>query len=113
MLNLNERYLGVYNINWNEDYYHDWLVFGYNDIEKVIYCCGYIEQNENGTYYGVIKVNYENIIKAIKSVPNAYTRFKSRKLHNHSLIINKKYIEKVLPPYDLKKRLERFYSPLF
>jgi len=66
MVNLNERHLGVSEIQWNWDRYHDWLIYGYDDLSNEFYCCGYINKKGIGEYYGTIKVKYDNLIKSIK-----------------------------------------------
>ena len=111
MLNLNERYLGISEIQWDWDRCHDWLIYGYDDLTNDFYCCGYIVKKGIGEYYGTIKVKYENLINAIKKVPKSFTRFRSRKLQNHSLKINYAYKEKSLSKKELIKKLTHFYHP--
>ncbi|MCM1285682.1 MAG: hypothetical protein NC213_03485 [Acetobacter sp.] len=111
MLNLNERYLGISEIQWDWDRCHDWLIYGYNDLTNDFYCCGYIVKKGIGEYYATIKVKYENLINSIKTVPKSFTRFRSRKLQNHSLKINYAYKEKCLSKKELIKKLKHFYKP--
>lgn len=111
MVNLNEKYLGISDIQWDWDRCHDWLIYGYDDLTNDFYCCGYIVKKDIGEYYGTIKVKYNNLINSIKKVPKSFTRFKSRKLQNHSLKINYAYKEKCLSKKELIKRLTHFYQP--
>ncbi len=111
MVNLNERHLGVSEIQWNWDRYHDWLIYGYDDLSNEFYCCGYINKKGIGEYYGTIKVKYDNLIKSIKKVPKSFTRFRPRKLQNHSLKINYSYKEKITSNKELIKKLKYFYNP--
>lgn len=62
MVNLNEKHLGISEIQWDWDQCHNWLIYGYYDLTNEFYCCGYIE------YYGAIKVKYNNLITYIKKV---------------------------------------------
>lgn len=111
MVNLNEKYLGISDIQWDWDRCHDWLIYGYDDLTNDFYCCGYIVKKGIGEYYGAIKVKYNNLITSIKKVPKSFTRFKPHKLKNHSLSINYLYKEKTLSKYDLIKKLNFFYNP--
>ncbi len=111
MMNLNERYLGVSEIQWDCDRCHDWLIYGYNDLLNEFYCCGYINKKGVGEYYGTIKVKYNCLIKSIKKVPKTFTRFRSYKLQNHSLIIDYSFKEKVLTKNKLLNKLYNYYHP--
>ncbi len=111
MVNLNEKYLGISEIQWDRDRCHDWLVYGYDDFMNEFYCCGYINKKGIGEYYGTIKVKYYNLIASIKKVPKSFTRFRPRKLQNHSLKINPTYSEKYISNKKLLKRLKQFYNP--
>lgn len=111
MVNLNEKYLGISEIQWDWDRCHDWLVFGYDDFKKEFYCCGYINKRGLGEYYGTIKVKYDNLIESIKKVPKSFTRFRPRNLQNHSLKINPIYSEKCTSNEQLLKKLKQFYNP--
>lgn len=111
MVNLNEKYLGISEIQWDWDRCHDWLVYGYDDFKKEFYCCGYINKRGFGEYYGTIKVKYDNLIESIKKVPKSFTRFRPRKLQNHSLKINPIYSEKCTSNEQLLRKLKQFYNP--
>lgn len=111
MVNLNEKYLGISEIQWDRDRCHDWLVYGYDDFMNEFYCCGYINKKGIGEYYGTIKIKYDNLIVSIKKVPKSFTRFRPRKLQNHSLIINPTYSEKLISNEKLIRKLKQFYNP--
>lgn len=111
MVNLNEKYLGISEIQWDWDRCHDWLVYGYDDLKNEFYCCGYINKKGIGEYYGTIKVKYYNLIASIKKVPKSFTRFRPRKLQNHSLKINPTYLEKCTSNEQLLRKLKQFYKP--
>lgn len=111
MVNLNEKYLGIPEIQWDWDRCHDWLVYGYDDFMNEFYCCGYINKKGIGEYYGTIKIKYDNLIVSIKKVPKSFTRFRPRKLQNHSLIINPTYSEKYISNEQLLRKLKQFYNP--
>lgn len=70
MVNLNEKHLGISEIQWDWDRCHDWLVYGYDDFMNEFYCCGYINKKGIGEYYGTIKVKYYNLITSIKKFLN-------------------------------------------
>lgn len=94
MVNLCEKYLGVSEIQWDQDQCHNWLVYGYDNLKNEFYCCGYINKEGMGEYYGTIKVKYYNLIAPInKFLNHSFTRFRPRKLENHSLKINPTYQE--------------------
>lgn len=111
MVNLNERHLGISEIQWDWDRCHDWLIYGYDDLANEFYCCGYIVKKGIGEYYGTIKVKYNNLITSIKKVPKSFTRFKPHKLKNHFLKINYSYKEKKISELELIKKLKYFYNP--
>lgn len=111
MVNLNEKYLGISEIQWDWDRCHDWLVYGYDDFKNEFYCCGYINKKGIGEYYGTIKVKYYNLIVSIKKVPKSFTHFRPRKLQNHSLTINHKFHERILTQRSLLNKLWNFYYP--
>lgn len=111
MVNLNEKYLGIPEIQWDWDRCHDWLVYGYDDLKNEFYCCGYINKKGIGEYYGTIKVKYYDLIASIKKVPKSFTRFRPRKLQNHSLKINPTYSEKCISNEQLLRKLKQFYNP--
>lgn len=111
MLNLNERYIGIPEVQREYDYFHDWLIFGYDDSIKKFYCCGYINKKELGEYYGALKIDYDDLITAVKKVPKRYLMFQPYKLKNHFLKINKSYQEKKLSNRELIKKLVELYSP--
>lgn len=111
MVNLNEKYLGISEIQWDWDRCHDWLVYGYDDLKNEFYCCGYINKKGIGEYYGTIKVKYDNLIESIKKVPKSFTRLRPRNLQNHSLKINPTYSEKCISNEQLLRKLKQFYNP--
>lgn len=111
MINLNEKYLNVPGIDPYKDFCHDWLIYGYNDYDKSFNCCGYINIVNKGSYFGTVKVNYNDLICSINNVPYLFEYSKPRNLKCHSLKINFKNKENDLSKEVLIRKLEKFYEP--
>lgn len=110
MVNINEKFLDVDTVYRNEDFYHDWFIYGYNDEKQVFLCCGFINKKE-GIVYGTIEVPYNNLILSIKKVPNSFNRSRPNNLKNHSFTINELWIEPTKTKKQLIQLIKDFYFP--
>lgn len=71
---LNEKHVSNDSIFLDFDYYHDWIIYGYDDIKKELYCAGYYGENLKLRRYGTKKITYGDVESALKnSCINRYT----------------------------------------
>lgn len=106
---LNEHYISNEEIHTNSNYYHDWLIYGYDDKNSVFYCSGYIGENLLCRRYGTIKISYSDISNSIKHIQ--YNYFSGTKKDTHSSWVNTDYSEKILTPDEIVNELNRYINP--
>ena len=77
---LNGRFFNIININ--EDYFHNWLIYGYDIENKKFLCRGYVPLNFNIHQNMEFQISFEEFKK---SLPNngQITRFEKNIMNNH------------------------------
>ena len=111
---LNEKYINTVNV----DFPHDWLIYGYDNEEKVFYCAGYVE-SFGLRRYEAIKLSYAEIAEALKKCPifNGYT-FTSKDTHSTwirktpNIQIDSLYVKNILYRFLNPPIVSIYYRPI-
>lgn len=70
---LNEKYIDNKKTPSVDNYYHDWIIYGYDSIEKFFYCAGYFGEKMRFRQYNKLKIKFSDIQKSLdKSKPNHF-----------------------------------------
>lgn len=105
---LNEKYIDSLNCKLKENYYHDWLIYGFDDNDESFYCCGYIGKDRKIREYKSIKIPYNEIQNSLNHVHlNSYS-FTLKDTHTTQI---KKWEEIQLDKRDITKILKNILNP--
>lgn len=63
---LNEKYISNKEIPSKNNYYHDWLIYGYDLDNKVFYCAGYYGEQMRLRKYGTIMISFNDVSISLK-----------------------------------------------
>lgn len=83
---LNEKHISNHSINQKKDYYHDWLIYGFNDNTNMFKCAGYVGENVMYRIFKTVEIPYSDVVCAANNVPIEH-KIKSQS-ENHLFLIN-------------------------
>lgn len=115
---LNERYINTVNSSLTVDFPHDWIIYGYDNEEKIFHCAGYVERFGLRRYES-IKLSYSEIAEALKKCPifNSFT-FTSKDTHSAwikkipNIEIDRSYIKRILYNFLNPPIISIHYRPI-
>lgn len=114
---MNEHYIMNSNVHQNNDYCHDWLIYGYDNYFKKFLCAGYVGKNIHERIYTSIELSFEEVEKAVNTVTASYLKSKPKDFRNHSFRIdyncnihdiNEQKLLKLLSNYFYNQKFEKF-----
>ena len=100
---LNERFIRNSDIKRDNNYYHDWLIYGYNEYKSIFNCVGYSGKDINFRIYQKVEIYYSDVVDSVKNVDDNF--FKTRGLNNHLIYLNKNWCEPEISLEKLKEKL--------
>lgn len=103
MIILNEKFITNSNIKQEIDYYHDWLIYGFDDRKGCFKCAGYVGSEVPLRTFRKIELSYNDINVSMKNISNNYK--KQMRLENHYFRINYNWKEEKLSEYTIKENL--------
>lgn len=62
---LNEKYIDSKETPSLDNYYHDWIIYGYDSVEEYFYCAGYFGRKMRLRQYNKLKIKFSDIQQSL------------------------------------------------
>ena len=105
---IDEAFVNNEQIHREKSFCHDWLIYGYDDEQKVFKSVGYYGDEKLPRIYGSIDIDYEDLQNGALRAQEQEHMYKNTDLDNSILWIKSSNICETISKSKVKKSLQRY-----